>query len=97
MATNANMGGPSVNPFAQALPLTEETTKAMEIKLNQPKPFTGKKGELEKVSPRHELIPIGKQQGIRHQCQEDHVRTIFHERRRHGFLEGTIVRGCNGP
>ena len=40
MATDANMGGPSVNPFAQALPLTEETTKAMEIKLNQPKPFT---------------------------------------------------------
>ena len=42
MATDANMGGPSVNPFTQALPLTEETTKATEIKLNQLKPFTGK-------------------------------------------------------
>ena len=48
MATDANMGGPSVNPFAQALPLTKETTKAMEIKLNQPKPFTGKWEDLKK-------------------------------------------------
>ena len=42
MATNANMGGPSGNPFSQALLLTEETMKATEIKLNQPKPFTRK-------------------------------------------------------
>ena len=49
MATDANMGGPSVNPFMQALPLTEETTKATEIKLNQPKPFTGKQEDLKKV------------------------------------------------
>ena len=48
MATDANMGGPSVNPFTQALPLTEETTKATEIKLNQPKPFTGKREDLKK-------------------------------------------------
>ena len=48
MATNANMGGPSVNPFAQALPLNEETIKATEIKLNQPKPFTGKQEDLKK-------------------------------------------------
>ena len=49
MSTDANMGGPSVNPFTQALPLTEETTKATEIKLNQPKPFTGKQEDLKKV------------------------------------------------
>ena len=42
------MGGPSGNPFSQALPLTEETTKATEIKLNQPKPFTGKREDLKK-------------------------------------------------
>ena len=48
MLTDANMGGPSVNPFAQALPLTEETTKATEIKLNQPKPFTRKWEDLKK-------------------------------------------------
>ena len=48
MATDTSMGGPSGNPFAQALPLTEETTKAMEIKLNQPKPFTGKREDLKK-------------------------------------------------
>ena len=48
MSTDANMGGPSVNPFAQALPLIEETTKATEIKLNQPKPFTGKQEDLKK-------------------------------------------------
>ena len=48
MSTDANMGGPSVNPFAQALPLNEETTKATEIKLNQPKPFSGKREDLKK-------------------------------------------------
>ena len=48
MATDTSMGGPSVNPFMQALPLTEETTKVMEIKLNQPKPFTGKQEDLKK-------------------------------------------------
>ena len=48
MATDANMGGPSVNPFTQALPLTKETTKATEIKLNQPKPFTRKQEDLKK-------------------------------------------------
>ena len=42
------MGGPSVNPFVQAQPLTEETAKATEIKLNQPKPFTGKWEDLKK-------------------------------------------------
>ena len=46
MSTDANMGGPLVNPFAQAL--NEETTKATEIKLNQPKPFTGKQEDLKK-------------------------------------------------
>ena len=46
MATDASMGGPSVNPFA---PITgEETTKVSEIKLNQPKPFTGKREDLKK-------------------------------------------------
>ena len=48
MATNTSMGGPSANPFTQAFPLTEETAKAMEIKLNQPKPFTGKQEDLKK-------------------------------------------------
>ena len=49
MSTDANMGGPSVNPFMQAQPLSEEPTKAMEIKLNQPKPsFTGKQEDLKK-------------------------------------------------
>ena len=48
MSTNANIGDPSVNPFAQALPLTKETMKAMEIKLNQPKPFTRKQEDLKK-------------------------------------------------
>ena len=46
--TDANMEGPSVNPFVQALPLNEETTKVTEIKLNQLKPFTGKREELKK-------------------------------------------------
>ena len=46
MATDTSMGGPSANPFTQAFPLTEETTKATEIKLNQPKPFTGKREDL---------------------------------------------------
>ena len=40
MATDTSMGGPSANPFTQAFPLTEETAKATEIKLNQLKPFT---------------------------------------------------------
>ena len=48
MLTDANIGGPSVNPFTQAQPLNEETTKATEIKLNQPKPFTGKWEDLKK-------------------------------------------------
>ena len=48
MSTDANMGGPSVNPFTQALPLTKEATKATEIKLNQLKPFTGKWEDLKK-------------------------------------------------
>ena len=48
MLTNTNMGGPSVNQFFQALPLNEETTKATEIKLNQPKPFSGKREDLKK-------------------------------------------------
>ena len=49
MATDTSMGGPSVNPFTQALPLTEETTKATEIKLNQPKPFTWKREDPCKI------------------------------------------------
>ena len=48
MATDTSMGGPSANPFTQAFPLTEETAKAMEIKLNQPKPFTGRREDLKK-------------------------------------------------
>ena len=48
MATDTNMGGPSGNPFSQALPLTEETMKATEIKLNQLKPFTRKREDLKK-------------------------------------------------
>ena len=48
MATDTSMGGPSGNPFSQALPLTKETTKAMEIKLYQPKPFTRKREDLKK-------------------------------------------------
>ena len=36
------------SPFSQAIPLTKETTKATEIKLNQPKPFTGKCEDLRK-------------------------------------------------
>ena len=42
------MEGPSANPFVQALPLNKETVKATEIKLNQPKPFTGKQEDLKK-------------------------------------------------
>ena len=48
MLTDANMGGPSVNPFAQDQPLGKETMKVTEIKLNQPKPFTGKWEDLKK-------------------------------------------------
>ena len=48
MLTDANMGGPSVNPFAQALPLGKETMKVTEIKLNQLKPFSGKQEDLKK-------------------------------------------------
>ena len=44
MSTDTNMGGPSTNLFGQ--PLSEETTKATEIKLNQTKPFTGKREDL---------------------------------------------------
>ena len=42
MLMDTNMGGPLVNPFAQAQLLGKETTKSTEIKLNQPRPFTGK-------------------------------------------------------
>ena len=48
MSMDTNMGGPSGNPFAQAKLLNEETTKATEIKWNQPKPFTGKREDLKK-------------------------------------------------
>ena len=48
MLTNVNMGGPSGKPFRQAQPLNEETTKVMEIKLNQLKPFSGKQEDLKK-------------------------------------------------
>ena len=48
MATNTSMGGPSANPFTQVFPLTKETTKATEIKLNQLKPFTGKREDWKK-------------------------------------------------
>ena len=46
MSMDTNMGGPLVNPFAQAQPLAKETMKATKIKLNQPKPFTGKWEDL---------------------------------------------------
>ena len=48
MATDTSMGGPSANLFTQAFPLTKETAKAMEIKLNQPNPFKGKREDLKK-------------------------------------------------
>ena len=48
MLTNTNMGGPSGNTFGQAQPLNKDTMKASEIKLNQPKPFTGKREDLKK-------------------------------------------------
>ena len=48
MSTDMNMGRPSSNPFGLTQPLNEETTKATEIKLNQLKPFTGKREDLKK-------------------------------------------------
>ena len=99
MATDANMGGPSVNPFTQALPLTEETAKATEIKLNQPKPFTGKREDLKKFLQDTNLYLL-----VNNKVYDTDVKKIvfvlsfMNEGDAASWKEQlTIVGGCDGP
>ena len=93
MATNTNMGGPSGNPFTQALPLTKETTKAMEIKLNQPKPFTRKREDLKKFLQDTNLYLL-----VNNKVYDTDIKKIaFHEQRRHSLLERAATGGRDGP